>query len=235
VCGRLGIYLIPGLVAQFFRAGYDPDPRIEPSWNLAPSQPTMVILRTPETGHRRLELLQWGFLPRWATDPMHTRRPINARGETVSTSGLFRDAFAKRRCLIPADNFYEWKSLPGQKQKQPYAIARADGNPMALAGLWETWHDPESDTDRRTFAIVTTEANGDMARIHNRMPVILDEAEWPVWLGEVEGDPKAVLRPACEGILRMWPVNRNVNTPANNGPDLLESLGQPEQSGLALC
>src|SRR5579872_409377 len=125
MCGRLGIYLIPGLVAQFFRAGYEPDPRIEPTWNLAPSQSTMVVLRDVETGSRRLERLQWGFLPRWAKDPMHTRRQINARGETVTTSGLFRDAFAKRRCLVPASNLYEWKSQPGQRQKQPYAAPMA--------------------------------------------------------------------------------------------------------------
>ena len=234
MCGRLGIYLIPGLVAQFFRAGYEPDPRIEPTWNLAPSQSTMVFLPDPETETRRRELLQWGVLPRWAKDPMHTRRPINARSETVSTSGLFRDAFAKRRCLVPADNFYEWQALPGQKQKQPYAIARADGNPMALAGLWEAWHDSKRDTELRTFTIVTTEADGEMARVHNRMPVILEEPDWPVWLGEADGDPKTLLRPAREGILRMWPVSRKVNKPANNGPNLLESRTQPEQSGLAL-
>jgi putative SOS response-associated peptidase YedK len=236
VCGRLGIYLIPGLVAQLFRAGYAPDPRvdIEPTWNLTPSQDTMVVLRDPETGMRRLELLRWGFLPRWAKDPMHTRRPINARGETVTTSSLFRDAFAKRRCLVPASNFYEWKSQPGQRQKQPYAIARADGKPLALAGLWEAWHDSERDTDLRTFTIVTTEANGEMAQVHNRMPVILEESDWPAWLGEAEGDPKSLLRPAPEGILGIWPVSRKVNSPANNGPDLLVTIGELEQTDLAL-
>jgi len=146
VCGRFGIYLIPGLVAQMFRADYEPDPRIEPTWNLAPSQRTMVVLRDPDTGDRRLELLQWGFLSRWATGPLHSHRPINARTETVVTSGMFRNAFEKRRCLVPADNFYEWK-IPGHKQKQPYAIARTDGNPLALAGLWESWHDPDSHID----------------------------------------------------------------------------------------
>lgn len=234
VCGRLGIYLIPGLVAQMFRAGYEPDPRIEPTWNLTPSQRTMVVLCDPETGARRLELLQWGLLPRWARDPMHTRRPINARGETVTTSSLFRDAFAKRRCLIPAANFYEWKSLPGQKPKQPYAVARADGKVMALAGLWETWHDPDKNLDVRTFTIVTTAANDEMAQVHHRMPVILEEPDWPVWLGETEGDPKAVVRPAVEGVVRLWPVSRKVNSPANDGPDLLESVSQPEQSRLVL-
>jgi len=234
VCGRLGIYLIPGLVAQMFHAGYEPDPRIEPTWNLTPSQTTMVVLRDAETGARRLERLQWGLLPQWAKDPAHTRRPINARGETVTTSSLFRDAFARRRCLIPASNFYEWRTLPGHTQKQPYAAARADGTAMALAGLWEAWHDPGTALAVRTFTIVTTAANDDMAPVHHRMPVILEEPDWPAWLGETARDPIPLMRPAARGILHLWPVSRRVNNPANDGPDLLESVSQPEQSSLTL-
>ena len=234
MCGRLGIYLIPGLVAQMFRAGYQPDPRIEPTWNLTPSQETMVVLRDPETGARLLERLQWGFLPHWATDPVHTRRPINARGETVTTSSIFRDAFAKRRCLIPASNFYEWRTRPGQKQKQPYAVARTDGTLMALAGLWETWHDPGRFLTVRTFTIVTTAANEDMAPVHHRMPVILEESEWPGWLGETAHDPVPLMRAAAPGVIRLWPVSPKVNNPAHNGPDLIEAAVQPEQSSLTL-
>jgi len=234
VCGRLGIYLIPGLVAQMFHAGYEPDPRIEPTWNLAPSRHTMVVLRDPETGLRRLEPLQWGFLPRWAKDPTHTRRPINARGETVTTSSLFREAFAKRRCLVPTATFYEWKALPGQRQKQPYAVARADGKVMALAGLWDAWRDPDSDRVAATFTIVTTNANDQMGQLHDRMPVILEEPDWPAWLGETEGDATALVRPAAEGILQLWPVSRKVHSPASDGPDLLEPVNRPEQGGRAL-
>ena len=109
MCGRFGIYLIPGLVAQMFRADYEPDPRIEPTWNLVPSQRTMVVLRDPDTGDRRLELLQWGVPVALSYGPAAFSPPDNARTETV-TSGMFRDAFEKRRCLVPADNFYEWKS-----------------------------------------------------------------------------------------------------------------------------
>jgi putative SOS response-associated peptidase YedK len=234
VCGRLGIYLIPGLVAQMFRAGYEPDPRIEPTWNLAPSQETMVVLRDPDTGARRLERLQWGLLPQWAKDPVHTRRPINARGETVTTSSVFREAFAKRRCLIPASNFYEWQTLSGQKQKQPYAVARTDGNVMALAGLWEVWHDPARTRTIRTFTIVTTAANEDMAQIHHRMPVILEESDWPAWLGETARDPIPLMGAAAGGVIHAWPVSRKINDPANNGPELLEAAVQPEQSTLTL-
>jgi putative SOS response-associated peptidase YedK len=223
VCGRLGVYLIPGLVAQMFRAGFAPDPRvdIDPTWNLAPSQQTMVVLREPESGDRRLELLQWGFLPRWAKDPMHTRRPINARAETVAGSGMFRDAFSHRRCLVPADVFYEWKEIPGSKQKQPYAIGHSDGSPLALAGIWDAYEE-SGRSPLRTFALITTMANQEMTDVHHRMPVIVAEADWPAWLGEAVADPRTLLRPAPNSSLRVWPISRRVNRPQNNGPELLE-------------
>jgi len=105
---------------------------------------------------------------------------------------------------------------------------------LALADLWEAWHDADRDSYLCTFTIVTTEANGEMAQVHNRMPVILEESDWPVWLGETEGDPKSLMRPASEGMLRIWPVSRKVNSPANNGPELLDVVSEPQQSGLAL-
>jgi len=105
---------------------------------------------------------------------------------------------------------------------------------MGLAGLWDVWHDVDSGTELRTFTIVTTDATREMAQVHNRMPVILEEPDWPVWLGEADGDPRALLKPAAEGVLRIWPVSRRVNSPANNGPELLDAVSQPEQSGLTL-
>ena len=146
------------------------------------------------------------------------RRPINARAETVPTSRMFGAAFAKRRAIVPADAFYEW-----QKEgdgKQPFAIAREDGQSLALAGLWEGFRWPDG-TILRSFAIITTDANAEVAPIHDRMPVILEPADWPTWLGEVAGDPVALLRPAPDGILRTWPVSRAVNQPRNNAPELL--------------
>lgn len=232
MCGRLGIYLLPHLVAELFRAGYIPDPHVQPTWNYAPGQETCVVLRDPETGERRLDLLRWGFLPRWAKDPAETRRPINARNDTVTVSALFKDAFAKRRCLIPAANFYEWKSIPGQTRKAPYAIARADGRPLALGGVWESRHPGDGGRPVLTFAIVTTPANREMASVHHRMPLVLEESDWPLWLGETDGNPAALLRPANDGVLRLWPVSLKVNSPANNTPELVAPVTAPEQRAL---
>jgi putative SOS response-associated peptidase YedK len=163
----------------------------------------------------------WGLLPSWTKDPAKAQRTINARAETVATSGLFRGAFKARRCIVPADAFYEWRVVEGGKQ--PYAIARQDGQPMAFAGLWEGFRWPD-DTVTRTFTIVATTPNADVAELHDRMPVNLDAEDWPAWLGETEADPAALLRPSPGGTLRTWPVSRRVNTPRNNDADLLEPL-----------
>jgi putative SOS response-associated peptidase YedK len=151
----------------------------------------MVVRRHPETGERHLNALRWGLIPYYEKDPKGGRKPTNARAETVATTGLFRAAFARRRCLVPAETFYEWQKRP-DGMKQPYAIAREDGEVMAFAGLWEGWRAPDGETVR-TFAIVTTDANAGMAELQDRMPVILEHQDWPLWLGEVEGDPTALL------------------------------------------
>lgn len=178
----------------------------------------MVVRRHPETGERHLDLLTWGLVPHWTKDIHQARRPINARAETAATSPMFRGVLAQRRCLVPADAFYEWKAMPGGKQ--PYAIARQDGAPLAFAGLWDGWRWPNGDV-LRTFAIITTEANATMTDIHDRMPAILEMADWPAWLGEAEGDPVALLRPAADDVLKLWPISRAVNNVRNNGGALL--------------
>jgi putative SOS response-associated peptidase YedK len=137
---------------------------------------------------------------------------------------MFRGALAARRCLVPADAFYEWQAVADGKQ--PYAIARADGTPLALAGLWEGWRDPAGGV-LRTFTILTTAANADLAWLHDRMPVIVEPQDWPLWLGETPGDAAALLRPAATGLVRHWPVGRAVNTVRNNGPDLLCEMTDP--------
>ena len=146
---------------------------------------------------------------------------MNARSETVATSGMFRNAFAKRRCIVPAAAFYEWQ--PGPAGKTPYAIARADGDPLAFAGIWEGWRSPEGDV-MRSFAILTTTANVQMAVLHERMPVILQQEDWPAWLGETPADPTALLRPLPEGLLKLWPVDKRVGNVRNDGPDLLQPM-----------
>ena len=148
-------------------------------------------------------------------------RYANARSETAPKSGMFRCALERRRCLVPADAFYEWKVVEGGKQ--PYAIARQDGQPIAFAGLWESFRWPDQ-TVTRSFTILTTTPNAEMAELHDRMPVILEKQDWPTWLGEAEGEHVALLRPAPDGLLRVWPVDRRVGSPRNNGPELLDSI-----------
>jgi len=221
MCGRYASRLPPEYIRGVFRT-VGGVPNFAANYNVAPSQDAMVVRRHPETGERHQNLLRWGLIPYYEKDPKGGRRPINARAETVTTSGLFRAAFARRRCLVPADAFYEWQKRP-DGTKQPYAIARQDGEVMAFAGLWEGWKAPDGEI-WRTFVIVTTDANGEMSALHDRMPVILERADWPVWLGEIEGDPATLLHPAPDHTLRKWPVSRAVNTPRNNGPELLEPV-----------
>jgi putative SOS response-associated peptidase YedK len=167
--------------------------------------------------------MQWGLVPHWTKDPATAKtKPINARAETVTTSGMFRGAFAQRRCLVPAEAFYEWQAI--ETGRQPYAIARQGGQPMALAGLWEGYRWSSGDT-LRTFTVVTTSTNAEMAPLHDRIPVILESTDWPIWLGGMEGNPAALMHPAPDGTLRTWPVSRAVNTPRNNRADLLAPIG----------
>jgi putative SOS response-associated peptidase YedK len=184
MCGRFASTLPLEQLARLFGATGEL-PNIAPNWNTAPTQAAAVIRRHPDTGERRLDLLRWGLVPHFTKDLKACKRPINARAETVASSGMFRGALGARRCLVPADAFYEWKAVPDGKQ--PYAIARTDGAPLAFAGLWEGWRSPEGET-LRTFTIVTTAANDDIARLHDRMPAILEEDDWPGWLGEADGE-----------------------------------------------
>jgi putative SOS response-associated peptidase YedK len=218
MCGRYAAFLPAEAVARIFHT-VNPLPNAAPCWNIAPTLSAMVVRRHPESGARHLDLLSWGLVPHWSKTPGQGQRPINARAETVESAGMFRSAFAQRRCLVPADAFYEWRNGPGGKQ--PYAIARQDGQPMAFAGLWEGCRLPDGSV-LRSFTVITTVANADLAALHQRMPVILEPADWAVWLGETAGEPITLLRPAPEGALRVWPVSRRVNTPRNNSPDLLE-------------
>lgn len=220
MCGRFASTLPPEFVARLFGT-VNPLPNVAPTWNLAPSQDSMVVRRHPGSGERHLDLLRWGLIPHFTKDPKGGRKPINARAEAAATSGMFREAFAMRRCIVPAAAFYEWRKTG---EKQPFAFARQDGQPIALAGLWEGWRDPDGQAVR-TFLIITTAANEMMRPIHDRMPVVLEPEDWPAWLGEQDGDPSTLLRPPGEGVLKLWPVSPLVNSPRNDRPDLLEPLG----------
>ena len=218
MCGRYSSFLPPEFLARLF-ATVNPLPNLQPTWNLAPTDDAPVIRLDRETGARHLDILKWGLIPYFTKDLKTARRPINARSDTVARSGMFKAAFAKRRCLVPATAYYEWRDDPDGKT--PFAVARLDGEPVIFGGIWEHWQSADRD-ELTTFATITTEANRQLSPIQPRMPVIIEKADWPVWLGEVEGNVPALLRPAPENVLRLWLADKRVGNVKNNGPELLE-------------
>jgi putative SOS response-associated peptidase YedK len=220
MCGRYASYLPPEFLAQLF-AAMNPLPNFPPTWNMAPSREAPVVRFHPATGQRHLDALKWGLVPYFTKDLKKARKPINARSETIATSGMFRKAFARRRCLVAAPVYYEWRDDP--EGKVPFAVARVDGDPVVFAGIWEAWQSPEGET-LRTFATITTDANHKLAAIQDRMPVVVEPENWPLWLGEVEGDPATLLRPAAEDVLRCWPVDKKVGSVRIDGPELIERI-----------
>ncbi|MFN7930022.1 MAG: SOS response-associated peptidase [Blastocatellia bacterium] len=191
----------------------------EPSYNIAPTQTVTAIVQNHE---REMIGLQWGLIPFWAKDPKIASQLINARAETLAEKPSFKHALTKRRCLLPADGFYEWKKQKGGNQ--PYYIRRRDGGLFAFAGLWEEWKTPEGET-RQTCTIITTEPNELMSSLHHRMPVILKPTHEAEWL-----DPAAHYAPALTQLLQTYPdgeleaipVSRAVNSPAQNNPSLIQ-------------
>jgi putative SOS response-associated peptidase YedK len=172
-----------------------------------------------------MDLLRWGLIPHWAKDPTIGNKLNNARGETVAEKPSFRSAFQRRRCLVPASGFYEWQQVAGQKWKQPYYVTLTDGNPMAMAGLWESWTAPDG-AIVRTFCIITTAASEVMAPIHDRMPVILARENWAVWLSpETPAEQVSpLIVPAPAATIEAWPVSRRVSSATEDGPELIERV-----------
>jgi putative SOS response-associated peptidase YedK len=194
-----------------------------PRWNAAPSQELLVIRRNHHTGEVSLDPLRWGLIPYWCQDRNGGRKPINAKCETVDRLPMFRDAYRRRRCILPVDGFYEWKAIRGQKAKQPYAIAMKDGKPFGIGALWENWKDPASGEWIRTFAVITTDANDLVAEIHDRMPLILAPGDYNRWLSE-ESDPRDLLRRFPAEPMRMWPISTRVNKPENDDPSVIDPI-----------
>jgi putative SOS response-associated peptidase YedK len=183
-----------------------------------------VVRHDRKAGERSLDLLRWGLVPYWAKDLNVGFANINAKAEGIETRPAFRDAFQRRRCLVPVDSFYEWKKTG--TGKQPYAIALADRSLMALAGLWENWHSPAGEWVR-SFAIITTVPNELCAELHNRMPVVLKPETWPVWLGEEPADAsavKALLAPFPSDEMTSWAVSPRVGNVRNNDSSLIERI-----------
>jgi putative SOS response-associated peptidase YedK len=193
-----------------------------PRWNAAPSQELLVIRRNHQTGRVSLDPLRWGLIPNWCKDPTGGRKQINAKAETVSNLPTFREAYRKRRCILPVDGFFEWKAIKG-RAKQPFAIAMKDASPFGIAGIWENWKDLSTGEWVRTFAIITTDANSLVAQIHDRMPAILSPTDYSRWLSD-EPDPRDLLRPFSSEPMRMWAISTRVNKPENDEASILEEV-----------
>ena len=211
MCGRFALYCDPRQFARHFAADLPAD--LMPNYNVAPTQ-EVPIIRLEAAGQccnqARCTLARWGLVPAWAKDVKLGYSTFNARAETVAIKPAFRSAFRQRRCLIPADGFYEWQALPQTKRKQPWFIARQDRAPLAFAGLWERWTGPGGDT-LDSCCIIVTDANALMRPIHERMPVILDPADWDAWLAPDRPNPAArqsLLRPWPADDLAAWPIDQ---------------------------
>lgn len=196
------------------------------NYNVAPTQDVFAVVE--DDGSRHLDAFFWGLIPSWAKEAKIGSRMINARAETLAEKNAYKSSFRKRRCLIPADGFYEWKKLGGgsKPKKQPMFVHRDDGKPLAFAGLWSVWRGPDKDQEPlRSVTIITTTPNATMAPIHDRMPVILDPSDWSTWLDRDQDDLASLgelLVPAPDDLLSTRPVSTEVNNVRNNGPALID-------------
>jgi putative SOS response-associated peptidase YedK len=230
MCGRFTQQRPTSEIAAIFEAEDlfdDPGGR----FNVAPTDEAAVVVQRDD--RRAVVGYRWGLIPGWSDDPRIASRTFNARAETVAASPIFRDAFRRRRCLVPVDGFYEWLREGGTRQ--PMRIHDPEERPLALAGLWTGRQDPESGVWHRTFTIVTTIPNTFMESIHNRMPVVVPEAEWSRWLSSTTpvADLRPLLEPSDAWPLDAYPVAPLVNNVRNNGPELVERL-QPSPEPLTL-
>lgn len=229
MCGRFFSHQPREDAAASFRAVVG-DAVEHPSYNVAPTEPVLTVRFNRETDQRTLDDLHWGLIPHFATDKKIAWRTINARAETVDKSGSFRLAFAKRRCLVVADGFYEWKAVG--KKKQPFAIAMASGKQFGIAGIWENWRDPATGEWLRSCSIITTTPNELVARVHDRMPVIIAPEDYAKWLGEEpasKDELKALLKPYTGAPMKMWPVSPQMNKPGGvNDATVLERVDFPD-------
>jgi putative SOS response-associated peptidase YedK len=229
MCGRYAFYTPIEAVTRLFAVSAVHAHDIAPRYNIAPTQEVPIVRLSPfleeDAAHapsRELGLARWGLVPFWAKDAKIGNRMINARAETVAQKPAFRSAFRHRRCLVPADGFFEWQRTASGKQ--PWYIRAISGEPLAFAGLWELWDPPDGSAPLASCAIITTRANAFMQPLHDRMPVVLDERGRDAWLDQALAPSElvALLGPVPEDMLEAWPVSRRVNSPFNEDPSLVE-------------
>jgi putative SOS response-associated peptidase YedK len=224
MCGRYRRTTREEELARIYRIPIPAQPDLPISYNIAPSRPVLAIRFNPETKQRGLDTLQWGLVPYWSKDGKTGF--INARAERIDVAPAFRRPFQKRRCLIPADGFYEWKKTA--EGKIPYSIEMKDGSPFVFAGLWDGWQDPHTKEWLRTCVIITGEPNELAAQIHTRMPIILPPETHDAWLSGEAG--KEILRPFPAEGMAAKVISKRINKPENNDPSVLEET-EIEQTG----
>jgi len=241
VCGRFTSLTPPEELAEAFGAELVVPSLFRPNFNVAPSTSILVVARGSD-GRRKLGRMTWGLVPSWAKERRGSGH-VNARAETIAEKPSFRPSIAHKRCLIPMDGYYEWRTVEdakapippsGKSPKRAVYVTRTDGRPMAVAGLWSTWRSSENEPAIRTCCVITTQANENLALVHDRMPVVVESNDWSVWLGdgpEVDKDSLStaldLLLPADIATLTMIDVGPLVNSVRNNGPELIQSVGYP--------
>ena len=225
MCGRFARRSTREVLAEWFGVDLEETPQFSQSYNVAPQSVQPIVRLGRDSGAPEFALTRWGLVPSWAKDAKIGYSTINARSEEVAAKPAFRDALRKRRCLVPADAFYEW-ARKDAKKKQPFAIALKSGEPYAFAGLWESWR-PKDGEALETFTILTTEANQVLTPIHNRMPVILEAKNYARWMEPASPErlPVDLLRPFDADLMTAWPVSERVGNVRNNDPDLLAKSG----------
>ncbi|NWF63540.1 MAG: SOS response-associated peptidase [Chloroflexi bacterium] len=217
MCGRFTLTVDPAELTDAFAIFTFPT-QFAPRYNIAPTQPVLAI---PNDARNKADFFIWGLIPSWSKDPSSANKLINARSETLAEKPSFRGAYKYKRCLIPADGFYEWKTQPGTKIKTPYFIQMQDRKPFAMAGLWDEWTSPDG-SPLRTCAIITTEPNQLMSTLHNRMPVILNPKDYSMWLEPTPQTPEklaTLLKPYPAEAMSAHPVSTLVNQPGNDRPE----------------
>jgi putative SOS response-associated peptidase YedK len=231
VCGRFTSTTPAEDLAAYFAVDEVAVGERAPTWNVAPTDPVLTVVE--RDGRRRMGEMRWGLVPFWAKDASIGSRMINARAETVTTTSAYSRPFERRRCLVAADGFYEWQPRPDRKAKQAFHIRSVDGQPLAFAGLWDSWRPTRGSDEGRVVsaAIVTTSANAVVGPIHDRMPVVLPPATWDAWLDPENDDVEALsqlLVPAADPLLEAVPVSGAVGNVRNDGPELVERVDPGE-------
>src|ERR1700760_947510 len=230
MCGRYVRRSDKQRIAEHFHVHGPSLPEFGPSWNVAPQTFQPIVRLNRDTGEREVVLMRWGLIPFWSNDEKIGLRTINAKAETITTTPAFREAFKYRRCLVPADAFYEWQKLDA-KNKQPFAIAMKDAEPYALAGLWEKWKDRKAGGELLTFTVITTDPNEVVQPLHDRMPVIIPDRDYDRWLkADPDRPPIDLLRPSDADKMTAWKVDKAVGNVKNDLPELIQPASATPES-----